>query len=48
MEIDTAKPNNPTPPSENVAGFQLTLLFSNSRKLQSLRNNNVKCEFTKS
>ena len=31
MEIDTAKPNNPTPPSENVAGFQLTLLFSNSR-----------------
>ena len=31
MEIDSAKPNNPTPPSENVAGFQLTLLFSNSR-----------------
>ena len=31
MEIDRAKPNNPTPPSENVAGFQLTLLFSNSR-----------------
>ena len=33
MEIDTAKPNNPTPPSENVAGFKLTLLFSNSRYL---------------
>ena len=31
MEIDTAKPNNPAPSSENVAGFQLTLLFSNSR-----------------
>ena len=36
MEIDRAKPNNPTPLSENVAGFQLTLLFSNSRTLQYL------------
>ena len=24
MEIDTAKPNNPTPPSENVAGCTAT------------------------
>ena len=38
MEIDRAKPNNPTPPSENVAGFQLTLLFSNSRSLRSYRH----------
>ena len=36
IEIDTAKPNNPTPPSENVAGFQLTLLFSNSRYIKEL------------
>ena len=33
MEIDTAKPNNPTPPSENVAGFQLTLIKYNTNNM---------------
>ena len=27
MEIDRAKPNNPTPPSENVAGIPTDVTF---------------------